>query len=119
VLPNEVLKAIDSMVAAKMREQFPPSKRFTSNKLGFVDTKTWSSRDLRKLNSASEKSFNLSKLSALSNGPPKVDSETRNKALSEWNKRKRFESTLRSMLIQQALHNVAQDKLNQKMEKNS
>jgi hypothetical protein len=48
-------------------------------------------------------------MSGASYGPQKVDSETRNNALSEWSKRKKFEKTLKNMLVQQALQNIEQD----------
>ena len=59
MLPQEVLKAIDNMVAAKMREQFP-IKKFSVSKKQLINTKTWSSRDLKKINLTSDGSFHMS-----------------------------------------------------------
>jgi hypothetical protein len=99
VIPTEVLKAIDSLVAAKMREQFPVKAFKPKHKRGgrpLSETKTWSSVNLRNINKLSEDSV----ISNSTKGAPiKVDSETRNNALATWNKRKRYETQLRKMLV--------------------
>jgi hypothetical protein len=88
------------MVAAKMREQYPikelKSKRHAKQKMMF-ESKTWSSHNLRNINSDDHLSATQSER------PSSVDPAKRQNALKEWNERKRLEKNLRNMLISQAL----------------
>jgi len=87
-LPEDILKAIDSMVSAKMREQFP-IKEFKSKKerliaqqrkiAGLDASKTWSSNNLRrKINGQSEQTLNSKMLGDV---PSPVNSVKREIAL--------------------------------------